>query len=85
MVAPGTFDLEAMDDFTTPGVSFFMRLPGPKQAIKAFDCMVETAQCLVKNLGAELHDEAHSAVTPQTLQHLRQRIRDFERRQLTLV
>lgn len=85
MVAPGTFDLDAMDDFATPGVSFFMRLPGPKQAIKAFDCMVETAQCLVKNLGCELHDEAHSAVTPQTLQHLRQRIRDFERRQLTLV
>lgn len=85
MVAPGTFDLDDMDNFASPGVIFFMRLPGPKQAIKAFDCMVETAQCLVKNLGCELHDEAHSAVTPQTLQHLRQRIRDFERRQLTLV
>ncbi len=85
MVAPGTFDLDDMENFSSPGVSFFMRLPGPKDAIKAFDCMVETAQCLVKNLDCELHDEAHSVVTPQTLQHLRQRIRDFERRQLTLV
>ncbi len=85
MVAPGTFDLDDMESFSSPGVSFFMRLPGPKDAIKAFDCMVETAQCLVKNLDCELHDEAHSVVTPQTLQHLRQRIRDFERRQLTLV
>ena len=85
MVAPGTFDLDDMDNFSSPGVSFFMKLPGPKEAIKAFDCMVETAQCLIKNLDCELHDEAHSVVTPQTLQHLRQRIRDFERRQLTLV
>lgn len=85
MVAPGTFDLEDMDNFSTPGVSFFMKLPGPKDAIKAFDCMVETAQVLVKNLGCELQDEARSVCTPQTLQHLRQRIRDFERRQLTLV
>ncbi|MFT5603692.1 MAG: cell division protein ZipA [Paracoccaceae bacterium] len=85
MVAPGTFDLEDMDSFSSPGVSFFMRLLGPKASIKAFDCMVETAQCLIKNLECELHDEAHSVVTTQTLQHLRQRIRDFERRQLTLV
>lgn len=85
MVAPGTFDLDAMDNFSSPGVSFFMKLPGPKEAIKAFDCMVETAQVLVKNLGCELQDEARSVCTPQTLQHLRQRIRDFERRQLTLV
>lgn len=85
MVAPGTFDLDDMDSFSSPGVSFFMKLPGPKEPIKAFDCMVETAQCLIKNLDCELQDEAHSVVTTQTLQHLRQRIRDFERRQLTLV
>ncbi len=85
MLAPGTFDLDDMDNFSSPGVSFFMRLPGPKDAIKAFDCMVETAQVLVKNLGCELQDEARSVCTAQTLQHLRQRIRDFERRQLTLV
>ena len=74
-----------MENFTTPGISFFMSLPGPKDAIKAFDCMVETAQVVVKNLKGELHDEAHSVCTTQTLEHLRQRIRDFERRQLTLV
>lgn len=85
MVAPGTFDPDAMEQFSTPGVTFFMRLPGPKDAIKAFDCMVETAQVLVKNLHCELQDEARSVCTTQTLEHLRQRIRDFERRQLTLV
>jgi cell division protein ZipA len=46
--------------------------------------MVETAQVLVKHLEGELRDDAHSALTRQTLEHCRQRIRDFERRQLTL-
>lgn len=84
LVEPGTFSLDAIDGFHTPGVTFFLALPGPEEPIRAFDYMVETAQVLVKNLHAELRDEAHSVMTPQTLEHCRQRIRDFERRQLTL-
>ena len=84
LVEPGTFSLDAIDSFSTPGVSFFLALPGPEAPIRAFDYMVETAQALVRNLNAELRDEAHSVITMQTLEHCRQRIRDFERRQLTL-
>jgi cell division protein ZipA len=82
-VHPGIFDLDAIDQFTSPSVSFFMSVPGPKDAMQAFDFMVETAQCLVKNLGGELCDESRSVMTRQTLEHCRQRIREFERRQLT--
>lgn len=82
-VHPGTFDLEEIDDFSSPSVSFFMSMPGPKDPMQAFDYMVETAQCLVKNLGGELRDESRSVMTLQTLEHCRQRIRDAERRQLT--
>ncbi|QQD16782.1 cell division protein ZipA [Spongiibacter nanhainus] len=85
LVEPGYFDLDAMDDFTTPGLLFFMNLPGPEDSVKAFDAMVETARCLVKNLGGELRDQTHSVATKQTLEHYKQRIRDFERRQLTLM
>jgi len=46
--------------------------------------MVETAQVLVRHLHAELRDDAHSVMTAQTIEHCRQRIRDFERKQLTL-
>jgi cell division protein ZipA len=84
LVEPGTFDLDAIDSLTTPGVSFFMTLPGPQQSITAFNYMIETAQVLVRNLNAELRDDAHSVMTAQTIEHCRQRIRDFERRQLTL-
>lgn len=82
MVEPGIFNLDDIKNFTTPGVSFFMMLPGPGNPIEAFDCMVETAQCLVRNLGGMLNDEAQSTVTEQTLEHCRQGIRDFLKNQL---
>lgn len=84
LVEPGTFNLDAIDHFTTPGVCFFLTLPGPEKSITAFNYMVETAQVLVKNLHGELRDDAHSVMTQQTIEHFRQRIRDFERKQLTL-
>jgi cell division protein ZipA len=84
LVEPGTFNLDAIDDFTTPGVSFFLSLPGPEKPLTAFNYMIETAQVLVRHLHAELRDDAHSVMTAQTIEHCRQRIRDFERKQLTL-
>lgn len=82
-VEPGIFDLDKIDDFSTPGVCFFMSVPGPEESIKAFEYMVETAQCLVSNLNGEMLDETRSVMTNQTLEHCRQRLRDFERRRLT--
>ena len=82
MVEPGTFDLDDIKNFSTPGVSFFLRLPGPENPVEAFDCMVEVAQCLVRNLSASMKDEMHSTVTEQTLEHSRQRIRDYQQRKL---
>ncbi|GAA4083944.1 cell division protein ZipA [Zhongshania borealis] len=85
LVEPGNFDLDEIEGFTTPGVVFFMHLPGPADSMKAYEAMVETARCLVKNLDGELRDQTHSVATKQTLEHYKQRIRDFERRQLTLM
>ena len=74
MLEPGTFDLEDINTFKTPGVSFFMTLPGPLEPAQAFDCMVETANCVVKNLDAELLDEDHQLMTEEGLQALRDRV-----------
>ena len=41
MVRPGTFDLDAMDEFTTPGISLFMTLPIDADSMQSFDLMVE--------------------------------------------
>lgn len=79
-VAPGTLRPEEIDALETPGVSFFMSLPGPREPVQAFDYMLETAQTLARNLGGELRDENHSVMTTQTIEHCRQRIREFERK-----
>lgn len=80
-VEPGTFKPDDMPALTTPGISFFMSMPGPTNALQAFDFMLETAQAVVRNLGGELKDERRSVMTPQTIEHCRQRIREFERKQ----
>lgn len=80
MVEPGTFDLDAMEDFESPGLCFFMQLPGPREPLDAFRAMAEIAQLFVRHLNGELRDQYHSAVTAQTLEHSRQRISEFERR-----
>lgn len=81
-VEPGVFQLEDIDNFSTPGICFFVSVPGPEDPLHAFDCMVETAQCLVKNLDGELLDDSRSVMTSQTLEHSRQRIRDIVRKKM---
>lgn len=79
-VEPGTFRPEDMATLSTPGISFFMSMPGPSNSLQAFEFMLETAQCVVRNLGGELKDERRSVMTPQTIEHCRQRIREYERK-----
>ena len=79
-VEPGTFKPGDMATLATPGISFFMSMPGPSNALQAFDFMLETAQCVVRNLGGELKDERRSVMTGQTIEHCRQRIREYERK-----
>jgi cell division protein ZipA len=79
VVEPGNFDIDAMDGFSTPGLGFFMRLPGPRKPLEAFDCMLETARAIARYLDGELRDESNSVFTAQTGEHCRQRIREFAR------
>ena len=82
MMQPGVFDIDNMAEFTTPGLVFFVTLPGPEDMMKAFDYMLETAQAVARNLDGDVLDESRSVITRQTLEHNRQQIRDLERRML---
>jgi cell division protein ZipA len=82
MMQPGVFDIDNMSDFSTPGLVFFLTLPGPEDMMQAFDYMLETAQTVARNLGGDVLDESRSVMTRQTLEHCRQQIRDLERRML---
>ena len=83
MVKPGTFDLDAMDNFETPGISLFMTLPINADSMTSFDLMVDTARAIAETLGGELKDEQRSVMTRQTIEHCRQRIRDYELKKLS--
>ncbi|ATJ84119.1 cell division protein ZipA [Halomonas beimenensis] len=80
VVKPGTFPIEAMDDFRTPGITLLMPLPGAEDTAAAFEAMVETAMVIVRHLGGELKDENMSVMTAQTVEFARQRVQEFERR-----
>ncbi|WP_280562816.1 MULTISPECIES: cell division protein ZipA [unclassified Chromohalobacter] len=80
VLKPGVFDLDDMDEFTTPGVTFLMPLPSANDSAAAFEAMFETAMVLVRNLSGELKDENRSVMTAQTVEFARQRVQEFERR-----
>ena len=82
MMQPGVFDIDRMGDFNTPGLVFFLTLPGPEDMMKAFDYMLETAQAVARNLEGDVLDESRSVLSKQSLDHCRQQIRDLERRLL---
>jgi cell division protein ZipA len=84
-VEPGTFDVAAMEQFETRGVCLFMPLPqpGPSQPLAVFEDMLTVARDLAKSLGGDLKDEGHSVMTAQSIEHCRQRITEFSRRQLS--
>lgn len=77
MVEPGVFNLEDIGSFRTPGVTFFMTLPGADELEEAFDCMLETANCLAKNLEADLLDERQNPLTPEKIETCRRLVRKF--------
>ena len=79
---PGTFDLNSMTDFRTSGVSLFLALPSPTNNLEAFDHMLDVAIQLKESLDGELKDDHRNVMTSQTIEHYRQRIKDFELRQL---
>ena len=82
MMKPGVFDIDNMEPLQTRGLMFFVTLPGPTDMLKAFDYMYETAKVVSKALDGDIQDETRSLVTRQSLEHMRQQIRELERRLL---
>ncbi|MDG2175264.1 MAG: cell division protein ZipA [Gammaproteobacteria bacterium] len=78
MLKPGTFSISEMESLATPGVSFFMQLPNKMGNMQCFEQMLKTAKAVEEELDAVLKDENRSVFTGQTIEHSRQRIRDFE-------
>ena len=76
-VEPGTFNLSFMDQFSTPGVTLFMRVHDLAAPLQVLDSMLSVANSIAQKLNGEVRDESRSVMTPQTKEHCRQSIIEF--------
>ena len=81
MVKPGSFDLRRVHEIETPGVTFFMTLPGPLGALDAWETMLPTAQRLAELLDASVLDEERNTLGRQRIAHIRDELRGYDRKQ----
>ena len=76
-VEPGTFNLSSLDQFSTPGVSLFMRVQELEAPLQVLDSMLSVANMVAQELNGEVRDETRSVMTPQTIEHCRQSLTEF--------
>jgi len=82
MVEPGTFPLDEMDEFVTPGLTLFLQISGGQGGLALYDEMLMVAEKLAECLGAELQDETHCTLTRQAIEFQREEIIEFQRCQM---
>jgi cell division protein ZipA len=79
LVEPGTFPAD-LAGFSTPGLSMFTQLPGPRDGLEIFAEMLAVAQGLAERLDLEVRDERHNKLTRQMQDHVRESIVEHRRR-----
>jgi len=81
LTKPGVFDRQAWNTMQTHGVTLFMTLPGPLNALDAWDAMLGTSRRLAELLHADLLDVSRAVFTRQREGQIREELREFERQQ----
>ena len=77
-IEPGTFDLSDIEEFEIQGVTLFMQIDGANQAETIFDDMLELARKISGKFSSQIFDGTRSALTQQTIGHIRQNIREMK-------
>lgn len=80
LVEPGTLNPQEMFELSTPGLAFFMRLPGPFGGRVALELMLKNAKELAESLGGTLEDELYTPLDNKKITAMRERIAAFEQR-----
>jgi cell division protein ZipA len=83
MYNPGSFNIDTIETFQTDGVALFLALPIKSNSLQAFTMMHNAAVKLAAAVGrGQVLDEHRNPLTRQAVQHIHQRIREFERKRL---
>lgn len=80
MLEPGTFDPDTLNKFSTPGITFFMQVPGVMEEVSAFSIMLDKAKQLAVALNAQIYDERRCTLSKQGIEHIVERIREHQRK-----
>ena len=75
---PGNFERDEWNTFETGGAVLFMTLPGPLQALDAWDAMLAAARRISEILHADLLDEQRNPFTRQREAQIREEMRDYD-------
>lgn len=83
MFNPGTFDIDAMEQFESKGLALFLALPIKSNSTQAFTMMHNAAEKIAAAIeGGQVLDEHRNPLTRQAVQHIHQSIREYERKRL---
>lgn len=78
MLKPGTFDLENLSDQSMRGVSLFLVLPNPGDAVAVFADMLATGRRLAATMGGQLVDNKGCTISRQSASHMREDIINYQ-------
>ncbi len=82
LTKPGSFDKSAWNTIEIKGVTMFMTLPGPRNALDAWDSMLATSRRLAELLHADLLDDAQEVFTRQRSMQIKEELREYERQKI---
>ena len=65
MVKPGSFPLDAMEDFETPGLALFTQLTGAPSDLMVYDELLHAARMLAEDLGGDVQERGRRTLTAE--------------------
>jgi cell division protein ZipA len=83
LLKPGVLDPKLADSFSTPGLTLFMILPGPRQPLDALRDMLGTAERLARALNAEVFDSRRNLLSAQAARALTAEVEAWARQSMT--
>ena len=79
IIKPGELNPADAEQFSSPGLTVFMTLPGPLKPTACLEDMFSTCDRLAGALNAEVFDHRREVLSDETRQALRQRVADWAR------